>query len=103
MCSIEQVADLKLHTYNATTHRVITVDGNGMHARDMKISLCNFSYAVAYESRFPHTWLCVEDFRLFPDFHWVSNDVTDGSLSLLVRKETKHNFESTIFLAAKIE
>lgn len=27
MCSIEQVADLKLHTYNATTHRVITVDG----------------------------------------------------------------------------
>lgn len=46
----------------------------------MKISLCNFS--VAYESRFPHTCLCVEDPFRFRIFHSVSNDVTDASLSI---------------------
>lgn len=50
----------------------------------MKISLCNFS--VAYESRFPHTCLCVEDPFRFRIFHSVSNDVTDASLSITTNR-----------------
>lgn len=65
----------------------------GMHTRDMKISLCNFSCAVAYES-FPAYFVMCRGFVLFPDFHWVSNDVTDASLSFT--NENEYNLESRI-------